>query len=81
MEENWNLWLNSTETRLAVKLLSEEAKELGEEILSGSHLMEREVEKIALDFSYSSGMLDGLRKAIQMIKYIKDYIEEEESGD
>jgi len=43
--------------------------------------MEREVEKIALDFSYSSGMLDGLRKAIQMIKYIKDYIEEEESGD
>ena len=75
---DWNSWLNSNETRLAVKILRQEEEDTVEDITSGSHLQEKSVEKISIDFAYSSGFLDGIRKAIMMIKEIKDYVEDKD---
>jgi len=70
---DWDMWLHSSETRKVLKLLNTETEELVEDITNGSHLQEKSIEKIALDFSYSSGFLDGIRKVILMIKEIKEY--------
>lgn len=75
--QDWNLWLNSSETRHLVKILKEEAEELKDHITNGSHLQEKGMEKIALDFTYSSGFLDGIQKALLIVREIKDYVEEE----
>jgi len=70
---DWDMWLHSSETRTLLKLFKKESEEIAEDITNGSHLQEKSIEKIALDFSYSSGFLDGIRKAILMIKEIKEY--------
>lgn len=77
---DWNLWLGSNETRNALRILNEAAEELKEAITDGSHLQEKDVNKISLDYTYSLGQLDGVRKAIEMIKDIADLVEGEESG-
>jgi hypothetical protein len=76
---DWALWLNSNETRTALKLLSEATEELKEAITDGSHLQEKDVNKISLDYTYSLGQLDGMRSAIEMIRDIKDHVDEEKS--
>lgn len=48
-------------------------------VTDGSHIQDKSVEKIALDYTYSLGQIDGIRDAIQMIMDIKE-ISEEESG-
>jgi hypothetical protein len=40
-------------------------------------LQEKSQEKIALDFTYTSGYLDGIKKAIYMIKEISSFLDEE----
>lgn len=80
---DWNLWLNSNETRTAVKILNEAVEELKDSITNGSHIQEKSTEKISLDYTYSLGQIDGIREAIQMIKDIKEFdkVEELYSGD
>ena len=77
--QDWNLWLNSNETRTAIKILKETTEELSELISNGSHIQEKSIDKIALDYTYSLGQLDGMRTMIQMLKDIKDIIEENEN--
>lgn len=72
---DWNLWLGSNETRTAIRLLEEATENLRDLITDGSHLQEKKIDNIALDYTYSLGQLDGMRTVIQMIKDI-----EEESG-
>ncbi len=79
--QDWNLWLNSNETRTAIKILNETTEELSELISNGSHIQEKSIDKIALDYTYSLGQLDGMRTVIQMLKDIKDIVEENENGD
>lgn len=50
-----------------------------EAITDGSHLQEKDVNKISLDYTYSLGQLDGMRSAIEMIRDIKDHVDEEKS--
>jgi hypothetical protein len=76
---DWNSWLSSNETRTAIRLLSETAEEIKESITDGSHIQEKDTNKISLDYTYSLGQLDGLRMGIQMIKDIKEIIDEEQS--
>ncbi len=68
---DWNLWLGSNETRTALKLIKEATEELKELISNGSHIQEKSIEKITLDYTYSLG---------QMIKDIESIVEEEKSG-
>ena len=75
---DWNLWLDSSETRTAIRILNETAEELIELITDGSHIQEKSTDKISLDYTYSLGQLEGLRVAIQMIKDIKEKVKEED---
>jgi hypothetical protein len=75
--ENWNLWLNSNETRKVVKILNETVEELRELVTNGSHIQEKNSDKIALDYTYSLGQLDGMKTMIEMIKDISSIVEEE----
>lgn len=75
---DWNSWLNSSETRAAIKILNEAVEELKESVTNGSHIQEKDTNKIALDFTYSLGQIDGIREAIEMIKDISSILEEEE---
>ncbi len=74
---DWQLWLNSNETRTAIQILNEAMEELREFITNGSHIQEKSIEKISLDYTYSLGQLDGLREAIKMIIDIADIVDEE----
>ena len=74
---DWSLWLGSNETRTAIRILTEATEELSELISNGSHIQEKSIDKIALDYTYSLGQLDGMRKVIKMLKEI----EEREDGD
>jgi hypothetical protein len=75
---DWNLWLNSSETRTALDLLRRTVRLLEQNITDGSHIQEKSTEKIALDFTYSLGQLDGMRTLIDIILDIEEEIE---SGD
>lgn len=46
-------------------------------ITDGSHILEKQTGKIALDYTYSLGQLDGMRTIINMIENIKENIDEE----
>lgn len=76
--QDWDVWLNSSNTRAAIQILKEATEELSELITNGSHIQEKSIDKIALDYTYSLGQLDGMRTVIQMLKDIKD--EENVSG-
>ncbi len=69
---DWRSWLGSNETRTLVKTLKEETTDLIDEMTNGSHLQEKSIEKIALDFAYTSGVLDGMRRAIKTIEEIEN---------
>lgn len=69
---DWNIWLNSKETRTVVKVLEETIEELLDTITDGSHLQEKSIEKVALDYTYSMAQLEGLRIAIETIKDIRE---------
>ena len=75
--QDWNCWLGSNETRTALKILKETTEELAELISNGSHIQEKSIDKIALDYTYSLGQLDGMRTVIQMIRDIKELVEED----
>ena len=55
--------------------------ELAELIVNGSHIQEKSTDKIALDYTYSLGQLDGMRTAIGVIKEIKELVEQENEND
>lgn len=76
---DWNCWLNSNETRTALRILKETIDELRDAITDGSHIQEKDTNKIALDYTYSMGQLDGLRMGIEMIVEIKELTKEEEN--
>ena len=78
---DWNLWLGSSSTRTVLKILKESTEELRDLITDGSHIQEKSTGKIALDYTYSLGQLDGMRTIIGMIEDIKNIIEEEDNGD
>lgn len=73
---DWRLWLGTKETQVAIKTITEETNELAELITNGSHLQEKSIDKIALDYTYSLGQLDGMRKVIQMIKDISEIVDD-----
>ena len=77
---DWHLWLSSTETRKTVKILKETAEELRDLITDGSHIQDKDTGKIALDYTYSLGQLDGMRTVIGMIEDIKSIVESEEDN-
>ena len=52
-------------------------EELKDSVTNGSHIQEKDTNKIALDFTYSLGQIDGIREAIEMIKDISSIGEEE----
>lgn len=76
----WQLWLNSSETRTAIKLLKETTEELRDLITDGSHLQDKDTGKIALDYTYSLGQLDGMRTVIRMIEEISSIVEESDGN-
>lgn len=69
---DWNLWLGSNETRTAIRILKEATEELRDLITDGSHLQEKRIDSVALDYTYSVGQLDGMRKVISMIEDIEE---------
>lgn len=73
---DWNLWLNSSETRVAIKLLEEKTKELQESIAGGFLLQHGSADKIAVDYAHKVGVLEGLNSAVSFIKNIKEEIDE-----
>ena len=75
---DWNSWLGSNETRKALKILKETTEELRDLITDGSHIQDKQTGKIALDYTYSLGQLDGMRTIINMIEDIKDIVNEME---
>ena len=75
---DWHLWLNSSETITAIRLLEETVAELKEAIVNGSHIQEKDVGKISLDYTYSLGQVEGLRVAISMIEDISSIVDEEQ---
>lgn len=77
---DWNSWLGSSETRKALKILRETTEELRDLITDGSHIQEKQTGKIALDYTYSLGQLDGMRTIISMIEDIKDIVNETEEN-
>ena len=64
-----------------LKNLKETTEELRDLITDGSHIQEKSTGKIALDYTYSLGQLDGMRTVIGMIEDIKNLVEEENNGD
>lgn len=61
-------------------MLNEYVEDLRTAVTDGSHIQEKDANKIALDFTYSLGQIDGLREAIELIKDISQRVEEENSG-
>lgn len=78
---DWNMWLGSNETRVAIKLLNEYADDLRDAITDGSHIQEKSTEKISLDYTYSLGQLEGVRTVIEMLRDIVSLIEDEGNKD
>lgn len=78
--EEWNMWLSSGNTRAVLKTLKESTEELRDLITDGSHIQEKSTGKIALDYTYSLGQLDGMRTVINIIEDIA-LIMEESNGD
>ncbi len=76
--EDWNSWLSSSETRTVFKILNETVEELRDMITSGSHIQEKDTGKIALDYTYSLGQLDGMRILIDTIEDIASIVDERE---
>lgn len=76
--QDWNLWLGSRNTRIVLKTLKEATEELRDLITDGSHLQEKRIDSVALDYTYSVGQLDGMRKIINMIEDISSIVDEEE---
>lgn len=72
---DWSLWLGSNETRAAINLINKYISELKETVTNGSHIQEKDTNKIALDFTYSLGQIDGLRMAIELVNDIEQEIE------
>jgi len=70
--DNWSAWLNSSNTIAALRKIKEATEELRDLITDGSHLQEKSTEKIALDYTYSLGQLDGMRTVINMIEESND---------
>ena len=64
---DWSLWINCKETRIVLAAIKELADEIKEIITDGSHLLEKDTQKISLDYTYSMGRLDGLREALEAI--------------
>ncbi len=75
--QDWNSWLASSNTRTALKLLKEATEELRDLITDGSHVQDKRTDKIALDYTYSLGQLDGMRTVIEMIEDVASIAEEE----
>lgn len=75
---DWNSWLNSSETRQAIKLLNEELKEVEQTVVNGSLLLHDSADKIAVDYAHKVGAVDGIKKAIMLIKDIKEYLTKDE---
>lgn len=75
---DWNLWLSSNETRTAISFLKEVTEELKDLIVDGSHIQEKRTDKIALDYTYSLGQLDGMRTLLGMLENIKEELSEDE---
>jgi len=74
------MWLSSGNTRAVLKTLKESTEELRDLITDGSHIQEKSTGKIALDYTYSLGQLDGMRTVINIIEDIA-LIMEESNGD
>ena len=74
--EDWRMWLSSDNTRKVLKTLKETTEELRDLITDGSHIQEKSTGKIALDYTYSLGQLDGMRTIIGMIEDIQSIVEE-----
>lgn len=74
---DWHLWLNSNETRTAIKTLEEILEELKETLSDGSHLQEKSAEKIALDVTYTVGQIDGMRNMIETLKEIAEIVDDD----
>lgn len=72
---DWSIWLNSSETRVVLNTLREATEELRDLITDGSHLQEKRVDSVALDYTYSIGQLDGMRQIINIIENIKEVLE------
>ena len=77
--EEWNSWLVSSNTRMVMKAIKETMEELRELITNGSHIQDKDTGKIALDYTYSLGQLEGMRIAIETIEDIKSIVEEREN--
>jgi hypothetical protein len=77
---DWNLWLNSRETRTAIRLLNETREEIREAITDG-FTQEKSIEKISLDYTYALGQLEGIQIAMQTLKDIKALLDEEKDDD
>lgn len=69
---DWNLWLNSSETRTALKTLKEAVKEFEAVMTSGCLIQKDSTDVIALQYAYSQGKLDGMRNMIETLIDIKD---------
>jgi hypothetical protein len=75
--QDWTYWLNSNNTIIAIKTIEEAIDELKDAVTNGSHILEKDTNKIALDVTYSLGQIEGLKLAIELIKDIA----EEKSSD
>lgn len=69
---DWNSWLSSSETRVALNQIKEAIEELRDIITDGSHLVEKDTDKISLDYTYSIGKLAGMRNILEMLEEMKD---------
>lgn len=77
MDNNdWNMWLNSSETIIAIEVLEDTLKEVESMVVDGYLLQQTTADKIAVDYAHKVGIVEGIRKAIQSIKDISTIVEE-----
>lgn len=73
---DWNTWLNSNETRTALKLLSEASQSVVDDITDGSLLIDKP--NLSVEYAKAMGVLEGIRETIYIIKDIERLTKEEE---
>ena len=78
---DWQLWLNSNETRTAIKYLKKELYELERVIIDGYLLKHEQADQIAVDYAHKVGAVEGYGQALQNIKEIESLIKDGEDSD
>lgn len=75
---DWNSWINSSETRTALRILKEELLEQEQNVIDGYLLQHSSADQIAVDYAHKVGAIQGFKEAIEVLIDIRNRVEEED---